>query len=491
MTKAIRAILFLLLFALAFSLLDQIFRWKDYYYATYPNTATVAGFYTMEKDSVDVIFLGSSQGTTAFDPQTLYDDYSLRSYNLSTEQQSIAVSYWLLKEALRTQSPQAVVLDVWMCFGNQNPLNSAESCVRKVIDQMRWSRVKREAIADICRTDPTLIKASFYLRNIRYHGRWKSLGEGDFSFAALSEPSQAKGFAPHSIPWKKGDFKPLDVPEGTEAEKMQANMERYLEKIVDMCEENRISLLLTKTPNRSWNARRHTAMQAFADSHELPFYDFNTVGIYEQAGYDYAKDGDGHVDCAGARKITATFGEILTFAYLLSPETDAQWEDSKAWAAHLYEAMELPHITDFREYLARLSKMLSENSGFTVLIACKDEGTAALDDSLRAALASLGVASDLKGKYRYSFYAVKGADGGQERLSKERISANGLLRGERSSYSISSAGFSCGNDCSIKIDRREYAKRKRGLNIVVYDSLYHRVADSVCFDTCSGLGCSR
>lgn len=491
MVKLIRAFLFLSLFAGIFVLFDQIFRWKDYYYASYPNTATVAGFYKMEKNTVDVLFFGSSQGTTAFDPQTMYNNYGLRSYNLSTEQQSIAVSYWLLKEALRYQKPSAVILDVWMCFGNQNPLNSAESCVRKVIDEMKWSRTKKAAISDICTIYPELLKESFYLRNIRYHGRWKSLGEGDFSFSQLGEKSKTFGFAPQGVAWKNGDFSPIAVPEGTKAAEMQKNMEMYLNRIVDLCKENDISLLLTKTPNRSWNASCHIAMQDFADKHNVAFYDFNTEELYYSSGYDYAKNGDGHLDNSGAKKVSETFGEILTFDYLIPPEDNAQWEDSKKWNAHVDRAYELLHITDFSLYLDKLSDLVNDDSDFTVFFACKDECTAALNDTLLQKLHTVGVVSNLKGKTRQSFYAVKGSAEQKEKISKQSLTASGLIRNGRSSYSIMSAGFSCGNDCSIKIDGKEYAKRKRGLNIVVYDALYHRVVDSVSFDTHSGLGASR
>lgn len=50
-------------------------------------------------------------------------------------------------------------------------------------------------------------------------------------------------------------------------------------------------------------------------------------------------------------------------------------------------------------------------------------------------------------------------------------------------YRIVSAGAQCGNDCSIQLNGREQAKRRRGLNIVVYNQELGSVVDSVCFDT--------
>ena len=50
-------------------------------------------------------------------------------------------------------------------------------------------------------------------------------------------------------------------------------------------------------------------------------------------------------------------------------------------------------------------------------------------------------------------------------------------------YDVVSAGYECGNECSIKIDGKEYGKNQRGLNIVVYNHVTKAVVDSVCFDT--------
>ena len=47
----------------------------------------------------------------------------------------------------------------------------------------------------------------------------------------------------------------------------------------------------------------------------------------------------------------------------------------------------------------------------------------------------------------------------------------------------SSGGYDSGSGCSIKIDQEEYAKNRRGLNIVVYNLLTQTVIDSICFDT--------
>lgn len=110
----------------------------------------------MEKNSVDVLFLGSSVVVNAFIPQEMYEDYGIRSYNLGSEQQSPFLSYYLLKEAYKSQNPKAVVLDLkFMQRLHSEAINTTERLTRKTVDPMHWSANKVELIHTICNMDPS------------------------------------------------------------------------------------------------------------------------------------------------------------------------------------------------------------------------------------------------------------------------------------------------------------------------------------------------
>lgn len=147
---------------------------------------------------MDVVFLGSSHGVTSFLPQELYDQYGITSYNLGCEQQGMVTSYYWLREALRYQSPKAVVLECYFCFPYMvdEPLNTEESYTRKAFDFMRWSPVKAEAVKTICEIDSKQDVWSYYLPNIRYHTRWKNLDKNDYTYEDMASHSELKGFAP-------------------------------------------------------------------------------------------------------------------------------------------------------------------------------------------------------------------------------------------------------------------------------------------------------
>lgn len=74
-----------------------------------------------------------------------------------------------------------------------------------------------------------------------------------------------------------------------------------------------------------------------------------------------------------------------------------------------------------------------------------------------------------------------------EKISSDQLLTNvGSFGKEKTSYSITSAGYSTGAPTSsIMINGQEYSHNTRGINIVVYDNTCRAMIDSVTFDTCA------
>ena len=115
-TVAVRAVLFLCLFFLMIYVVNRTLTPNYLYSSTNPMTETYRGFYKMKKNTIDVLFLGSSHTASGFNPQDLYNEYGIRGYNLGSNSQNLWVSYYWLREALQYQSPKVVVLDCYMLF---------------------------------------------------------------------------------------------------------------------------------------------------------------------------------------------------------------------------------------------------------------------------------------------------------------------------------------------------------------------------------------
>ena len=451
----------------------------------WPETTTVLEFYQLEEESVDVLFLGTSHAVSAFLPQELYDRYGITSYNLSTELQNLVVSYYWLKEALSTQQPHAVILDTYLLFefDETEPLNSAESCTRLAMDFMKMGPVKREAIAAICELDENQSAFSYYFPNVRYHTRWEELGKEDFLFEEYAGIPGLMGYSTVKRNTVPDDYSTFTAGASDWTEEMDPLMLEYLDKILALCQEEGIDLILVKTPSTINSSGRYNTTMQYAAEHGIAYYDFNEASLYDAVGFSFQDDmaDYGHLLLSGAVKITDYIGLLLQTSYGIEAHEEEDWENAENVYQDYLTLLSLSGITDFEEYLSVLHDY---EDRLTIFIAARDEASTSMNEEIIGLLQDFGLSETWEDAYRSSYYAV--IDSGAvllEEISAEALQHNGSFHRGRVAYSICSAGFPAGDDSSIVIGETEYSVNSRGLNIVVYDNLQEDVVDSVCFDT--------
>ena len=541
----IKAIIFTSLMALVLLGTNKILEYKDYVGNNdWPTTATYRQFYRMKKDSIDVLFLGSSVCVNCFNPQILYDEYGIRSYNLGSEQQSVLLSRYWLEEALRSQSPKTVVLETQFLFPRhaETPVNTQESFVRKCLDPMHYSSVKAAAINEVCSLDPAQTtlqsKLSYYLTNLRYHDRWENMTEADFTPGLVSH-EELKGYsALLNLPAKTDTYTPF-VPSDSEAlEAMMPQMQDSLVKISSLCRERGIQLILVSVPTvDKMSDGVNNTLKQFAAQEGIPYFNFASEEWYAQLGADPSTDiCTDHANIWGSAKISRLMGSILsgsisnaativpdaavdvsgataadTDAATIVPDAavdvsgvtvantdaeaiisdaatvipvpsvqDSQWDDTDAYYQHLLKKAELLRIQDVDEYLDALV-----GEDYSVLISVLDDAAGGIRPSTAARLQAMGCTFDLSQLPYCSYYAViQPGDVIQENASgTEVIAFSGRIDHRTVPYVISSGGRNAGDNTSILIAGKEQSMALPGLNIVVYDNELNRVADSVNFST--------
>ena len=371
----------ILMAALAGEVFKPKFRNDNYW----PLDVTYQSFYEMEKDSVDVIFLGSSHAISAFSPQELYDECGIRSFNLGSEEQSLGISYYWLKEALRFQKPQAVVLDTVVCFPfMETPYNCNEASIRKALDPMKWSSVKFDAVRTIGSLDPKETFASYLFPIIRYHARWNDLSLSDIRFFT-KENTSLKGYAVLSEDTKDTGFEPLKPKTGVTPAGMQNVMRTYLEQIAQLCSENGIQLILVNTPYTETTDEVHQAVSDFAAEHAVRYVDFNEASVIEAMQFDFPHDmaDAGHANNFGAEKLTDYIGDILLESGV-QPREDAQYETSRAYYERQLKNANLYRIQAFDDYYSAIDPndylifMTWSGNEASALLGMEEAGPAAL-----------------------------------------------------------------------------------------------------------------
>lgn len=310
----IRVTIVLLLAVILVSLYWYAIKPKYLYGDGFPTTATYRGFYDEKRNSIDVLFLGSSHGVCAFDPEVFDGATGLRSYNLSCEQQNLFTSYYWLKEALKYQKPGAVVLDCFMLyhFENEALAPTIGNCTRKAFDFMRPSFNKLSAYCKANEISEELTFTSLAFPNVMYHDRWKELSSRDVSFNYLTDADFLRGY--YRLEDAAGlEYSPIESL-NAEFEIPNEIMYNYLQKIVDLCRKEGIRLILVSTPTTFENEGMLSWMLNESEcTFSVEMIDFNKASIYEECGYDFSKDNydDDHANVYGAEKITNYLGQIL------------------------------------------------------------------------------------------------------------------------------------------------------------------------------------
>ena len=470
----IRVTAFSLILFMCINTVNHILVPKFFVDDDWPYSATDVGFYEIEKNTVDVLFLGSSHAATFYIPQELYNNYGITSYNLSSGQQDMLTTYYWIKEALRSQHPRAIIIETCMLFpyDTTQPLNVPEANTRKAFDYMKWSEVKVNAINDICRIDENQSLLSYYLPNIRYHQRWKSLNNDDFSSERILREKhfEMKGYIALADRYTvKGE--PFEVDATVEAAEPAPVMKEYMDKIVELCKEEGIALILTTNPTTTPSVQKYNMLSAYAASNNIWYIDFNEKNTYQAAVYNYETDNADYVhgNIDGAIKITNYMGLLLREQWDIEDGESEEWEQTRGWYEWVKRDSHLRYVTDINEYLSDI-----KDERYTVFVATKGEINDTLNENVAMKIYDLGVKSDLLGEFQNSYVAVIG-DKIVENMSSDSASNAGLLNRGRISYEVCSTG----DTCTIKINGVEYAKQCEGLNLVIYNNITERVIDSV------------
>lgn len=423
------------------------------------------GMYDLKKDTLDVLFLGSSHGYNSYDPQHLYDVYKLRSYNLSTSRQGPIASYYWLKEVLKTQSPKAVVFEVCFLFHETD-----EPSLRIALNPMHLSGNKLEAIRDLYALDPDLYDPlSFFFPLIRYHERWKEPRADFFRKRSTDGQNWLKGYYPGFQVFYDGeDYVPFAQASKEKIPDAQMDVPdefrlRYLNRMVELCRQEDILLILSSSPSTLWTAEQHNFAADYASSHGLPFYDFNCAEIYEALDYDINTENldTGHPNVLGASKITSWFGRLLTGQYNLTGMDDAQWVRSKPYANIVYE-----DYTVFSSYLLADYLFAARKDHYTVFLT--------IDGDFEASPEALEELQKMGIDWAPGRKVCACIDYPSGTVLQDELALEGTYAGGFYKYSLSLEN----PRASIILNRQQMVSNDKHLHICVYDNVYGNLVDS-------------
>jgi hypothetical protein len=461
----IKASLFILVFSLLFMLFSNLL-----------NKPLYNGIYNNRNSQMDVLFFGTSQVYCDINPNIIWQEQGIPSYNLSLGQQPLWFTYYYIKEALKYQKPKVVAVDMYAINYKEEYLNEAVNSAS--LDNIRFSIDKMNAIKEGVPKDERI---NYYLSILRYHNNWKSLKKENFQtwFSQLVDPY--KGFKP--LFGKFSQDTPL-IPYTKESIDIPSKTLDYLNKIIQLSKQNNFELLLLKTPTvvDENNLKLFNRVGEIAKDNNITFLNYNL--LHEETKLDFKNDFLdlwGHLNYFGAQKVSSHLGRFLKDKYELQDKRNTAdytyWNSDVEIDKAEVDAYYLKQQNSINDYINRIN-----NPNYINILSVKNEASSVIEKPLLDLLHKLGFSQTLDGKILWNYIGIY--DG--SKIIYEDISDKPLKKTVTTSgvnVDVVSTGNVPMNIASIKVNRVENSKNVRGLNIVVYDKRLERVVDSICFDT--------
>lgn len=246
MRKAVRAVVFFIILAGLVMVLNNLTLNRRS-----EGCIQLSEFYEMEEDSIDLLCIGSSHIYYGINTCRLYDEYGIASYLLASPGQPVWLSYYLLEEALKTQEPELVLFDIGTLYRKEEDFGAYSW---ETLISMKPSYTKWKAIQAVNQYQECVDAVGAFLSFPYYHTRYAALTSEDFEntqeiryhgykpdFTVITEKELKK--------WEgavQGITDTLVYPKGEKP--ITERTEEHLRKLIDLCQEKDIPLLLVNAP---------------------------------------------------------------------------------------------------------------------------------------------------------------------------------------------------------------------------------------------------
>ena len=468
--NVIKATAFLLLAVLLLARLNGIFRLKRA-----DGIRPMEIFYEQEKNSIDVIFYGSSHVYSDINPAVLWREAGVASFDLAGTLQPMWNTYYYMKESLKYQRPKVMVVELVRAIEEREYIEEARVMTNTF--GMRLSREKYEAI----RVSTPDQQIAYLLGYPAYHSRYTELSEEDFrSFRDTEEGAAYKGFYPLFDTKDIEDF--TEISGITDSRELAPKTEEYLKKIISLAREEEIPLVFMVSPYQievMEEQRFFNRCGEIAEENGIPFLDFNRM--YEELGLDPGEDmaEASHLNHRGSAKLSAWLADWLRDKYSL-PDRRGEasyesWEQNALRWEQLCANQTLREETGWYDFI----KLLIQNPNYTYLISLNGDYDSG-EQPVTEILPEAGLPSDIAaqgGLWVHTSQGERSYPGQTDMQYHMELEGADLLvrRGQ--------------TGMQIIFEGKDYFKAANGLNVFVYDELNQEFVIAAGFDAEKGYGC--
>lgn len=359
-------------------------------------------FRNIPENTIDVIGLGSSHMQYAFNPATFYEETGFYAYNLGSSCQPLSMSIYMLKEALKTQHPSVVFVDLFRALDVSEETCYANGMYYNIIDEMSGKNrldAASHAPKDV-RTD--------YKYDLRMnHDEWKNINLKDLK-SFFNNAKKAEGYNNNLgyIPLYPTDtlFTPLETYEVTEVKEVSEDVKKKIDELISICNAENIKLIFIKTPSiiGQDSANVLHAIWSYLDSRNIEYIDF--IDKAEEIKWYIDMDGGYlHNNTWGAEIVTKYLANLVKEnGYVINHHYNETYESILQVASkNTAEMLMYPKNVDIYRLLDEASKYPS-----VVIMNYTGYSNTSLQEYESNALQKLGMTKDFLNNPNGNYYAV-------------------------------------------------------------------------------------
>ena len=316
----------LLILALVLSFLTRLLTPKQH------DFGSTWGHYEAEvEDSLDLLFFGSSLVYCDVVPAVLWEETGLTGYIMAGPEQTIPIMYYYIREALNTQSPQAIFVEITGMFYNRYT-----NYTKTNIGQMPWGRNRLEATF---REAEPEVRAGLLFPLLFYHDRWSSLTSDDIQVTFHGyQPDPLAGYTYLDTYCQTDGIYERAIAD--DPDNYQRNFDA-LKQIYELCLDRGIQPVfyvaptLGRIPEQAMASLQDSIGKAMPEALLLDCNDhFSEIGADESRDFHDTL----HYNAAGAEKFSRFLGSWITENLDLSP---LPGQDKDLWQSRLNHFDEL------------------------------------------------------------------------------------------------------------------------------------------------------
>ena len=282
----------------------------------------VIEFYAQKNNTIDVLVVGSSHAGMNLDSAAFWDKEGISAYVMWGSVQPFWNSYYFIKEALKTQKPKVIVLEVDAATYDFEYSDSSRQITNTAGLKLSLNKIS----SVMASTEPSKW-IGLLLGYPYYHDRYSEITKNDFNYFPWSKGLENKKGT--SVRFGTYAYGPEYCGDITECMPIYEKEEQYLRKIIEYCQDIGQPLVLISTPvlTRRNNQPYYNTVKNIADEYKVEYYNFNLMD--EETGFNgthYWQDAN-HLNTEGARTITSWLARKLKEEYdLVDHRGDKNYE---------------------------------------------------------------------------------------------------------------------------------------------------------------------